>query len=248
MKPIIPLAQCFTKLSIGIQTSPLTLGAKAFSCSSLYNNGNVEIPKKPMTPFFQYKSQELKVIRKQSPDKKVLEITGILADRWNQMSGEEKEVYQTRYLQDKAEYQKKIEQLEANPSTKVQLEIFKAEKVKKNREKAYAKALLSKRRLDKNLGRPKLPPSGWTLYFTEQMKGVTDGKLLDRTKSVAQSWKALDENEKLKYNTKAIKMREQYEADLEIWKQKMLNDDRTDDIEEAITKINQKRKILNKTN
>jgi len=228
---------------------PLTASkVKLFSNSSAVQGGQFELPKRPNTAFFRFKKDAELLLDEQSKKKKLTERSVILGEKWHQLPQGEKQVYIDQVRQDQEEYKKKLSDIQNDPNLKDQLLVLEQEKLRKRTEKAARKARLDKKDLMKNLGRPKLPPNPYALFFVEQRKKYKNIVSQEATKQIAESWKVLNQDDKEKYVAEYKPLKEKYAAELEAWKLKMLEDDKMDDVSKAQQTLNKKRAHLTKLN
>jgi len=210
------------------------------------------MPKRPKTPFFQFRADNSK-FDQEFHNKKGIEQAAVLGQMWAQLSDEEKKVYKDQFLRDQEEYKKKIAEIEADPNLQAQLMALKDDKAQIRKEKSHKKALKAKQRLMKDLGRPKSPASAYMVFSSEMRKkesGKGKGKsfMLDQTKRFAEMWKQLSNDQKQKFEEESKVLKENYKAELEAWKQKMISDDKMEDIDLAQEKLTAKRAAKAKIN
>merc|ERR1719510_705450 len=230
-----------TKIPIIVPTLNL------LSTSSLVQNGTFEAPKRPKGAFFQFRDDALLKLDEQSKTKKQTDVSVILGEKWNLLPDEEKMVYRDRFLKEREEYKKKLADIMNDPNLKGKLELLQQEKIKKMADKAKRKARLEKNDLMKKLGRPKQPPNAYSLFVAEEMKklkGTGKGagfNIGSRAKLIGESWKLLNEDDKGRYIAQSEELKAQYDAVLEEWKRRMLEQEKFSDIADAQKKLNRKR-------
>jgi len=100
----------------------------------------------------------------------------------------------------------------------------------------------------KDLGRPKRSvSSAYQLFFQEKFFSYHQkGKPVnsETTKKISEAWTILNETQKEAYVSKFNVIKEQYNAELKAWKEKMdTNEENKENIQKLNAKVNQKRKL-----
>ncbi|CAJ0908807.1 9134_t:CDS:10 [Entrophospora sp. SA101] len=155
-------------------------------------------PKKPRSPYVIFLSDEYKSERTKNPElKKLGDISKVLAERWKNLSKDQKSSYEARFQQGKNEYRKKYEEWQ-NSLTLEDIELENQHRGLKN------KKLLR----DPNL--PKKPVTSY-IHFVKQNLNVNDGESsTSRLSKLAEKWKSLSEEETEPYKNLAEKDKERY--------------------------------------
>ncbi|XP_064634330.1 transcription factor A, mitochondrial-like [Lineus longissimus] len=209
-------------------------------CTSYYNNlqhwrqfgddspsssdSDVVLPKRPSTSFNRFYMEKLIEIREKHPDvKTVTGLSKIAGGMWKSLSEEDKKVYKDAYLKEKEEFDAKM-----TPKVK---QLMKEKALEKKVEKSKKKT----KKESKSLGRPRPPPSGYSLFVKEKSSDVTHSLSAQQElmKDLAQLWKAMVEAEKKPYRDRAAIERAQYQKDLKDWEKKMYKSGRLEFIRKA---------------
>nr|CAG8574628.1 904_t:CDS:2 [Entrophospora candida] len=194
-----------TMLSRGFSISLLrqaTVSLKESGKSSVNKSDESPEPKKPRSPYVIFLSDEYKSERTKNPElKKLGDISKVLAERWKNLSKDQKSSYEARFQHDKNEYSKKYEEWQ-NSLTLEDIELENQHRGLKN------KKLLK----DPNL--PKKPVTSY-IHFVKQNLNVNDGESsTSRLSKLAEKWKSLSEEETEPYKNLAEKDKERYSKEI----------------------------------
>lgn len=74
------------------------------------NNDKPQPPKRPLSAFFLFRQDKYKDVTSANPDKKVGDITKIIAEEWNKLSDERKKQYQAHYTTSKVKYDQELKE------------------------------------------------------------------------------------------------------------------------------------------
>jgi len=77
-------------------------------------NGKPLIPKRPLSAFFIFKNDCYEQVKRENPTLKITEVVKLVAQRWGNLSTEEKLSYEARNQEAKALYEQQIALYEAN--------------------------------------------------------------------------------------------------------------------------------------
>lgn len=230
-----------------IPTSHLAL----FATQSKQKVAELTLPKKPLSAFFMFRGDNYENIKKKNPKASLVELAAIFGQQWKMLDEGQRDVYQSRYASGMEEYNKQIAAIEADPTMNLKLAQFREQKAQATKEKAYKKALKEKRSLMNDLGRPKRSiTSGYSLFYKEKFSAYhKTGTLASETgKVLGEAWNNLSEAQKEPYLLRFNKLKEQYDAELNAWKEKMAtNEENAENIQKLKAKVNRKRKNKSKS-
>merc|ERR1711936_699536 len=117
---------------------------RQFSISSCFlkSSAEVEIPKRPLTPWSSYYSTNYPQVKARNPTLRSPEIMRILSGNWKDVSEMEKEGLQDLYMAEKKKYQAKLDKLpeEVIKRAKEEKKEKREEKKEKNLNKKSAAA------------------------------------------------------------------------------------------------------------
>jgi len=225
---------------------PSTLNNVAFFASQK----NLVLPKKPLTPFFQFREEKLDTVKKQNPNAKITQQTKVLGDMWKVLGEEQKEVYKTKYQAAMDIYNQKIEAIEKDPKLAPQLLQIKEERKAKMAAKAYTKAKTERRNLMKELGKPKRSIISAFSAFSKEVfpslhkKGTS---VTVTSKLIGEKWSAMTDAQKEPYVARYQKAKEIDDAAMLAWKES-LDEDNDDAIKVLNKKMTRKRELKNRSN
>lgn len=229
-----------------IPTSHLAL----FATQSKQKIAELTLPKKPLTAFFMFRGDNYENIKKKNPKASILELSTILGQQWKTLEEGQREVYESRFASGMEEYNKQIAAIEADPTMNLKLAQFREQNAQATKEKAYKKALKEKKSLMNDLGRPKRSiNSGYSLFYKEKFSTYhqTGTKASETGKMLAEAWNNLSEAQKEPYVLRFNKFKEEYDAELNAWKEKMAtNEENKENIQKLNAKVNRKRKLKSK--
>lgn len=234
-----------------VRSKPESVGFNSndYSTTSWVRQSDQVIPKRPANAYIRFVGKERSLLSPELQKQSASNLSKMMGEKWSQLGEEEKQEYQKQYVKDQEEYNKTIAILQADGNMEKQLLNFKQENTRKRSEKAVRKAQNAKRHLMKELGRPKLPATGWMLFWQEQQKGRDTKNPSERMKELANSWKVLPDNEKEKYLVESKALREKYYIDLLSWKESLEEDiENSERVTKILQKLKKKRANLNKLN
>lgn len=221
-----------------------------FATQSKPNSTELTLPKRPLSAFFIFRADIYEKIKKKNPKASLTEIAALLGQQWKALDEGQKGIYQNRHASGKEDYNKQMAAIEADPTMNLKLVQLKEKKAQENKEKAYKKALREKRSLMKDLGKPKRSvSSAYSLFLKEKFSSYHQkGKpVTEATKKLSEAWNALSEAQKEPYVSRFNTMKEQYDAELTAWKEKMAtNEENAENIQKLNAKVNKKRKLKTK--
>lgn len=221
-----------------------------FATQSKPKSTELRLPKKPLTGFFMFRGENYENIKKKNPKASITELSGILGQQWKALDEGQKENFQNQYAAEMEDYNKQMAAIEADPTMNLKLVQLKEQKAQVSREKAYKKALKEKKSLMKDLGRPKRSiNSGYSLFSQEKFSSYHQkGKpVSETTKIISEAWNSLSEAQKEPYLSRFDKFKEQYNVDLNAWKEKMAtNEENVENIQKLTAKVTKKRKLKTK--
>ena len=252
MKNAWILKKQVASLSQGIGNT-LILTPKSTLTSSLNNaaffatksNNDLVLPKKPLTPFFLFKEEKIKQVKRENPNMKMMEQVTIVANMWKDLAEDKKDIYKNLYAGAKDVYDKKIVDIQKDPKLSLQYAHIKEQKKEVYAKKAYNKALKERKTLMQELGRPKrTATSAYGVFCKENFKSFhKDGTPVQTTmKIVAAKWNSLSDAEKEPIMERYQKAKEADDAAILAWKEKVMEENE-DDIAKLNAKVSRKRQL-----
>jgi len=223
------LAKLITNCSIfsSLQKVPvLTLSTtKAFStCESAHKKHSdekldvPEPPQMPTRPYFKF-IKENKDFMSHLPWS---ERQGLLGEKYEQLSSEEKSRRMKEFADEKIEYQQNYITY-VSSLTPEQAENLK-NKVPKTKEKSKKHLKTEQKVLEKSLGKPSRPVNGFVNFWLN----MDSSEKKYTIKEAGELWKLKSEKERNGLNANYLKEVEMYKHELLQWEEKMFNEGRDD--------------------
>ncbi|CAG8493899.1 7696_t:CDS:2 [Acaulospora colombiana] len=171
----------------------------------------LEFPKRPASPYNLFFTEYYKKKKDDSPNLKLTEIAKLGGDNWRNMPDDQKNVYNERYKKAKSQYDEEYQKWRESLSPKV----IALENKRRRIEKAAGR---SNQRPLKDPKAPKRPRSSYLQFAMENMAEYKDLKVTERSKAIAQKWKALSPDERKPFEELYVKEKERYNQELENYK------------------------------
>merc|ERR1712154_557540 len=184
-----------------------------------------EMPKRPQSSYFIFSNFRRPQLKETYPEKKITELSKLIAAEWKSKSADDKKVYEDKAAINKQEYQKNIDQYKQTEDYTKYMQQLNDWKIAKKRydnamdvdedEDAMKVKLPRKPKDDKC---PKRPLTSYFLYakeVREETKAEFPTKAITEiAKEISKKWKLLTEEEKKPYNDSAASLKEQYKKDI----------------------------------
>eukprot|EP00931_Biecheleriopsis_adriatica_P008539 TRINITY_DN1096_c0_g1_i1.p1 TRINITY_DN1096_c0_g1~~TRINITY_DN1096_c0_g1_i1.p1 ORF type:complete len:227 (-),score=98.18 TRINITY_DN1096_c0_g1_i1:145-765(-) len=188
----------------------------------------LEQPKKPVGGAFGiFMSEKRPEFLKQLQGQKASAVSTMASEAWKKVSQKDKDVYQKKYEDAKAKFDKDMEAFKAAGG-----EVAKGVaglRAEKRKEKE------GKKKKDANA--PKRPQSAYSVFLSENREAILKSlpaganPITDVAKKAGEQWKALSANAKKPYETTAEKLKAEYQKAMEEYKKTQGNDAADDDDE-----------------
>ncbi|XP_035670496.1 transcription factor A, mitochondrial-like [Branchiostoma floridae] len=222
-----------TKLSLGVQyllwgtkcsisfgtrpTTPLLQSSRWFVQSS---SKFPTPPKRPANAYIRYVNQKMPTVRSQNPGAGPKQIVRICASLWKQLSDTEKQPYINDAAAEREKYKSEYEDFKSDFTIEEWGEYQDSRRQRRRQ-------LQNRRRREElqQLGKPKQPVHGYGLFVKEMLSG-SSGNMAQQMKDMKGQWINLPETEKQKYMSEANKAKEKYEAEMQAWEKKMVDQGR----------------------
>ncbi|GER33007.1 high mobility group family protein [Striga asiatica] len=184
--------------------------------------------KKPSPPYILWCKDQWNEVKKANPEADFKEMSTLLGSKWKAITDEEKKPYEEKYLAQKEAYLKIIgnekreheamKLLEDEHKQKTAMELleqylqFKQEAEKDNK----------KTKKEKDPLKPKQPMSAYFIFSNERRVALLaeNKKILEIAKITGEEWKNMTEQQKEPYEKLALKNKEQYLQEMEVYKLK----------------------------
>ncbi|KAL8556599.1 hypothetical protein ACS0TY_004159 [Phlomoides rotata] len=184
--------------------------------------------KKPSPPYVLWCKDQWNEVKRANADADFKEMSNLLGAKWKTIPAEEKKPYEERYQAEKEAYLKIIGNekrqheamrlLEDEQKHKTAIELleqylqFKQEAEKDNK----------KTKKEKDPLKPKHPMSAYFIFAKERRAALlaVNKNVLEVAKMTGEEWKNMTEKDRAPYEEMALKNREQYLQEMELYKQK----------------------------
>lgn len=219
--------------------NPLVSGVRHLSLApSLLQAKNIEVPKKPATPWVNYFRTQMPEFKKSNPNLAVPEIMRKISVAWGQVSEQEKSKLQAMYLKEKEMYQRKL--------AKVPEDVLANAKASKDRKKASKQKESAANELKALYEKTKKPSRNVSayLFFAQDKRSQLPANMTptEKMKKLGLDWSNASESVRRQYEQKASQDLARYQRDLEAWQKKI----EKDGTEQIISELQQKVSELKK--
>ncbi|CAN6243804.1 unnamed protein product [Urochloa humidicola] len=194
--------------------------------------------KKPCTAYVLWLKDQWTEIKQENPEADFKEVTNSLGTKWKALGAEEKQPYEERYRQEKeaylqvvgqekreAEAMKLLEEQQMQWTAKELLEQYL--KFRQEAEEGDSKKGKRKNsKKGKDPAKPKQPMSAYFMYSQERRAALVAEKknVPEIGKITGEEWKSMTEAQKAPYEKVAKKQREEYNKQMEVYKQKKIEE------------------------
>ncbi|CAA2985317.1 Hypothetical predicted protein [Olea europaea subsp. europaea] len=185
--------------------------------------------KKPSPPYVLWCKDQWNEVKKAYPDADFKEMANLLGSKWKTVSAEEKKPYEERYRAEKEVYLKivgnekrdheALKLLEEEQKQKTAMDLLEqylqfkqeAEKGKKKRTKKVKDPL-----------KPKQPMSAYFVFANERRAVLLaeNKNIFEAAKITGEEWKNMTEAQRAPYEQMALKNKERYAQEIEVYNQK----------------------------
>lgn len=182
---------------------------------------DVNAPKRNLSAYFLFTNARRVTLKAQYPEKKLTELTTLMAAEWKAMDEATKKTYQDRATADKENYLTKLaEYKKTDKFTQYQAKLSGW----KEEQKLTASKNAAKKPKDVNA--PKKSPTAYFLFTAKVRAEVQaanpDLKITEIAKVLGQKWKGISEEERKQYQDEANKLKEQHKITVENYKKSEL--------------------------
>ncbi|KAJ3682996.1 hypothetical protein LUZ60_013223 [Juncus effusus] len=188
--------------------------------------------KKPCTAYIHWLKDQWNEIKKENPEVDFKEVSNTLGAKWKNLSAEEKKPYEEKYQKEKEAYLQIVGQekreteamklLEEDQMQKTAMELL--EQYLKFKQEADNEGK-KKTRKEKDPLKPKQPMSAFFIFSKERRAVLPENKnMVEFAKIAGEEWKGMSEKQKAPYEEIARKEKEEYNRQMEIYKQKKLEE------------------------
>ncbi|CAO1633776.1 unnamed protein product [Sympodiomycopsis kandeliae] len=198
--------------------------SKATSTSSTAPSRRSKLPEghpaRPLTAYFIFLAEQRPILRDEQPDKTVSQIAKLCGEKWRSLSEQVKSSYEKEAAEDKHRYQEQLQSWkDATPNWEELLSSTQGE-------------ASQPRKRSKRKGGPKRAPSAYLLFAQEQRSHLSEHRrkagsdaesakkaFADMNKHIADSWKALDSEQRAEFTRRSDELKNKYDEELAAWKE-----------------------------
>ncbi|XP_019168766.1 PREDICTED: high mobility group B protein 13-like [Ipomoea nil] len=189
--------------------------------------GNDPAKKKPATAYLLWCKDQWNEVKKENPNAEFKEISNMLAAKWKTISADEKKPYEEKYQSEKEVYlkivgnekreQEALRLLDEEEKQKTAMDLldqyiqFQQESESENKKKKKEKDPL----------KPKHPVSAFFLFSNDRRAALlAENKIAKEVAKIAgEEWRNMTDEQKAPYEEVAMKNKEQYAKEIEIYRQ-----------------------------
>ncbi|XXG89896.1 hypothetical protein AAC387_Pa12g1789 [Persea americana] len=186
--------------------------------------------KKPSPPYILWCKDQWSEVKKENPDADFKEISSILGAKWKSVSADEKKPYEERYEAEKGSYlqivgkekreKEAMKLLEDEQKQRMAIELL--EQYLQFKQEVDTEKKKKTTRKEHDPSKPKHPLSAFFVFSGERRPALIAEKknVLEIAKIAGEEWKNLTEEQKAPYEEIAMKNKEKYLQEMELYKQK----------------------------
>ena len=194
--------------------------------------GAPERPKRPVTPYIMFALQNGKKL-----EGTILDKAKESGRQWGEMNEEAKRPYFTQFEAEKQKYQERMKKFMAQLEKDGKVELFSASETMARSEARIRKLKKEIQKLEEEMDKPKaIPPSAYTVFLVEEIKGM-GGSVVERSRAIAERWKAMSSEQKMIYEDKLNAMRVERDKKMGAWAKKNMSSEKMTELEKAMTSL-----------
>eukprot|EP01083_Nonionella_stella_P040002 108789_1 len=179
------------------------------------------MPKRSQSSYFLFSNARRNQLRELYPEKKLTDLSKLIADEWKQQTAEEKAKYEETARQHKEKYVACMSSYKlTNDYTEYMNQLEQWKIAKKRWENGMNERLkVSLPRKPKDAQCPKRPLTSYFLYAKEVREATKqefpNKSITEIAKEISKKWKVLTEDEKVSYNEEAARLKEVYKKQIQ---------------------------------
>lgn len=206
-------------------------GGRLLSASLRHLSVQATLPKKPVTPWVTFWTNNLPAYKKNNPSLTQQEIMKKLGQDWKMVPEAKKSTMMIGYEKEKAKWAKQKEALPEND---------KEAAAKERKAKSIARQIKTVegelKAMMELMPKPKKPISSYLIFLEKRRKELPSLSAVDQMKQMGNEWKALSDKDKADFENKASQLKVAYEKSLTMWTRKMEKEGRMAMIDSATTR------------
>ncbi|KAL6501750.1 High mobility group B protein 6 [Orobanche gracilis] len=185
--------------------------------------------KKPSPPYVLWCKDHWSEVKKANPEAEFKEISTLLGSKWKTITAEEKKPYEEKYEAEKEAYLKVVRNekreheamrlLEDEHKQKTAMELL--EQYLQFKHEAKAEKENKKLKKEKDPLKPKQPMSAYFIFSNGRRSALLVEKknVLEAAKITGEEWKNMTEKQREPYEKMALKNKEEYTKEMEVYRQ-----------------------------
>ncbi|THU53534.1 hypothetical protein C4D60_Mb10t15410 [Musa balbisiana] len=188
--------------------------------------------KKPCPAYIAWCKDQWNEVKKANPDADFKETSNVLGAKWKALSAEEKKPYEDKYQREKEAYLQVMRQEKREIDA---MKLLEEEQLQKTAMELLQQYLQFKReahkdgkrtRKEKDPLKPKHPMSAFFLFSKERREALLreNKNVLEISKIAGEEWKNMTGEQKAPYEEIAKRQKESYNREMELYKQKKLEE------------------------
>nr|XP_009599657.1 high mobility group B protein 6-like isoform X1 [Nicotiana tomentosiformis]XP_009599658.1 high mobility group B protein 6-like isoform X2 [Nicotiana tomentosiformis] len=185
--------------------------------------------KRPAAPYLLWCKDQWNEVKKANPNAEFKEISNLLGAKWKTISAEEKKPYEEKYQAEKEAYLKIVGKEKRELEAMRLLDEEQKQKTAMELLEQYIQFQQGaienenkKKKKEKDPLKPKQPLSAFFLFTNERRAAllVENKNVKEVAKITGEEWKNMTEKQKAPYEEMAMKRKEQYQQEMEVYKKK----------------------------
>ncbi|XP_062382008.1 transcription factor A, mitochondrial [Sardina pilchardus] len=195
-----------------LSTASLARCTCAITAATPFSTTSDGRPKRPTTSYARYVKEQMPRVKQMYPGFKMLEATKKIAERWNELSPNQKRPFEEAYRSELIQYKKTMAQLTPEQSAAIKEEM---------RQKMAKRKSIRKHRELNSLGKPKGHRSGFNIFMSEHYERARGATSPEKMASLVKDWKNLNDSQKQAYVQLSQDDKVRYLNELKIWEKHM---------------------------
>lgn len=186
-------------------------------------------PKRPPTAYLEFFASHVRELKENNKDANIPDLAKICSKQWISLDEDSKKEYEER---SKIRFEKYRQELEKFKSGLTEEEGKLIKEVKK--QKAQKKKKKKEKKRMRGFGIPKRPMSAFPFYAKSKMPNPNkDTSSKDYMRLLAQQWRQMTDNEKKPFNEMSEKSKIEYEEQMAIWVEQMVDQGDGEEVEKS---------------
>jgi len=207
----------------------------------------LDMPKKPMTPWITYYTKNFAAIKKSLPTVPTAQLMKKLSEDFKRMPEQEKAEMQQVYQKQMEMYSVKLAKVPQDVLDKMK-SLKKAKRAMKAGSQGKTEALAELRSLQESLEKPKKPANPYIMFMNDRRSNMSSSGLIpaEQTKQLAKEWSQAGTAVKEKYDKAFAKLSAKYKKDLEKWNTEMNENGKIEELNAAQMKLTKAKRNVRK--